>query len=830
MLSGQLTEELEAEDRDFERLGVGGFLETMMVGPDGLERMVRVYRKNRIVTAEQRVAQKMRNAALLQLQHAAIAPYLGTLQKGLDHYDVFGIPKLRPQNRRSFREAPATLIDTFLDILPALEELHAAGLVHGTLGRSTIRQTEEGQTLLIGLQSSELQEDKSGDLQALANYGASSLGTVPEIPVEVFLQSGNRRINRRLCSAIQGSLGADGYEPVRSVKEFHNLLSGKSKTAPVRKPPIVTQGMAFGTAANDDFVEMASDSRQPREKSSDWTPGLAAIGVAMTAMFAIAYQQYEVEIGSLQAITVGLPEETVADETVPLIIAELNTANELDETQDAGETLAGEHEAAISTDGAAQLVLAELNATNEVDDETQGLSEALGSEAEQAVAAQPSPIPVTLNLDLFEAQTSTGGITAPTENPEIERVEVQPDAALSESTTVKQPLDLSLFKAQTAAWVLNEPDRPDQSVEEDAPEPADIANVEKVAAVEIASTGTNSTDLLLDAPDIAPVETAAGTQVFEDFTTLPEEAGPSAGADTPNQIETARSRVISSDEPGEIVEPHDTTSTLYAWRLEASREESAVVAERPKASPASIPPPQSTVQASTSYDVPGRVFQDCAGCPDMVVLPNLTGTGQSIAMSVSETTVAQYRLFLGQTQNGNFVNADGTARDRSPLNPGFYQSENHPVTYVSLSDAESFANWLSAKTGQRYRLPTGNEWEAASPSPQRFSPSSSGQCSFTNGADASLSVELPYRLVAPCDDGFQTTAPVKSFPANRYGLFDMIGNVAEWTSSPQGTDLNIRKGGSWISYGTELGSESVIIERGGAKLGEVGFRLVREMN
>ena len=228
------------------------------------------------------------------------------------------------------------------------------------------------------------------------------------------------------------------------------------------------------------------------------------------------------------------------------------------------------------------------------------------------------------------------------------------------------------------------------------------------------------------------------------------------------------------------------------------------------------------------FPAAGQPFRDCADCPDMLFLPAISGSKGQIAMAMTETTVSQYRAFIDET--GGLLSTQTGAGNRNAFDPGFEQTDTHPVTYVSLEDAQSYAAWLSKKTGQTYRLPTIDEWKQAASRHVDFSQRTSKQCELTNGADAALSVELTKRLSARCSDDFKATAPVRSFPANKNGLYDMIGNVAEWTSSPEGTDLHITKGGSWMSYGTELSYEPVTVERKGARVGEVGFRLVREID
>lgn len=114
-----------------------------------------------------------------------------------------------------------------------------------------------------------------------------------------------------------------------------------------------------------------------------------------------------------------------------------------------------------------------------------------------------------------------------------------------------------------------------------------------------------------------------------------------------------------------------------------------------------------------------------------------------------------------------------------PLGPGSSIEEiaNHPVVHVAAIDAAAYARWA------RKALPTEAEWEYAARGGLEHAAYAWGD-EFRPGGVAQAKTwegEFPWRNTAP--HGQERTAPVRSFPANGFGLYDMIGNVWELTDS-----------------------------------------------
>lgn len=209
---------------------------------------------------------------------------------------------------------------------------------------------------------------------------------------------------------------------------------------------------------------------------------------------------------------------------------------------------------------------------------------------------------------------------------------------------------------------------------------------------------------------------------------------------------------------------------------------------------------------------------------------------KSFYLGVHEVTVGQFRKFVTATdyQTEAETNGEGgvgwneTAgnfdlRDRkfSWRSTGFQQTDDHPVVNVTWSDAVEFCRWLSREEGKKYRLPTEAEWEYACRSGTKgryFNGEDPDELtSVGNVADASAKAALKseHGSFANRPDGYTFTAPIGTYRANAWGLYDMHGNVVEWchdwyavkryanspTTDPGGTIFGsnrVCRGGSWF--------------------------------
>jgi formylglycine-generating enzyme required for sulfatase activity len=312
-------------------------------------------------------------------------------------------------------------------------------------------------------------------------------------------------------------------------------------------------------------------------------------------------------------------------------------------------------------------------------------------------------------------------------------------------------------------------------------------------------------------------------------------------------------------------------------RREALRQQRQT--DPPSSQQAARPPAPVT---DLSKPKPWEVVRDCPHCPELVVVSAgefvMGSSKEDIDNGLGATNEGpQHRVFIKhpvavgrfevtRDQFETFVRASGykigdrcytlennTPReraDRSFRNPGYAQSGVHPAVCVNWRDAKAYVEWLSQSTGKTYRLLSETEWEyvarAGSTLPYGFGKDATEVCKFANGADQSAKLAMlptDYAYMN-CTDSYPYTAPVGSFKANAIGLFDLLGNVWEWTedcfyddyltapsdgSARAGAGCQARavRGGSWFSTGKSLRPAVRAKATDSARHDDVGFRVAR---
>jgi len=170
-------------------------------------------------------------------------------------------------------------------------------------------------------------------------------------------------------------------------------------------------------------------------------------------------------------------------------------------------------------------------------------------------------------------------------------------------------------------------------------------------------------------------------------------------------------------------------------------------------------------------------------------------------IGATEVTRGQFRRFVESegyrtdSRGGGWIEEGShfhTSRKYTWLNPGFPQTDDHPVVVVSWTDAVAFCAWMTRKEEVVYRLPTEAEWEYAcragttSLYPNGDDPEAVSLVG--NTADGTFMERYPdwletfpekWKKAIAARDGYVYTAPVRQFKPNGFGLYDMLGNVGE---------------------------------------------------
>jgi formylglycine-generating enzyme required for sulfatase activity len=289
------------------------------------------------------------------------------------------------------------------------------------------------------------------------------------------------------------------------------------------------------------------------------------------------------------------------------------------------------------------------------------------------------------------------------------------------------------------------------------------------------------------------------------------------------------------------------------------------VARTLNAPPAATPQPGAGVPLSREREralKAGRRFSECANCPEMVVVPAgrfTMGSPTSEAGQdnpdpanpdegpLHEVTIA--KPFAVSRMEVTFAEwdacvADGGCNGWAPSDWDWGRGRQ-PAINISWDDAKAYVGWLAKKTGRNYRLLTEAEYEYAA--------RAGSQTAYPWGNDVGKNNANCYGCGSQWDG--KQTAPVGSFAANAFGLYDMVGNVLEWTEDcyhdiyagapADGSawltgdcSLRVLRGGSWSdgprflrsAFRTRtLTSNRADHQITGMGMGRFGFRIARTL-
>lgn len=288
----------------------------------------------------------------------------------------------------------------------------------------------------------------------------------------------------------------------------------------------------------------------------------------------------------------------------------------------------------------------------------------------------------------------------------------------------------------------------------------------------------------------------------------------------PKPISAATPQPASVNAPEESSEANPAKPAKIALQARTIEEEepapqpTQAVADAPKVSATQAPP--NTVSTPTAPE-PSEASKPVTQPPNSTSLekaasnaPFVNGLGMEF-VPVPGTSVLFCRRETRFKDYSDFAEATGRA---FPASRGSKSDE--PVGRVSWNDAKAFCAWLSEKEGLEYRLPTDQEWSLAvglggevEASPYEKDRKIKdvypwgGEWPPPKNSGNYLGEEVKSMdSIKGYDDGCIGLAPVGSFNANQFGIYDLGGNVGEWCEDKWSNDSNYRtvRGGHYLSY------------------------------
>jgi formylglycine-generating enzyme required for sulfatase activity len=318
-----------------------------------------------------------------------------------------------------------------------------------------------------------------------------------------------------------------------------------------------------------------------------------------------------------------------------------------------------------------------------------------------------------------------------------------------------------------------------------------------------------------------------------------------AGIDEDPESVHAATYVVKTVAPATAEQEQDKDIALDAWPFDATEAHRRQSAGGPIRQ--TVPLDQGIELALVRVPPGSFVMGDRDGPADERPLRGVN-IDKGFWLSQFEITNEQYRAFDSahdsRLEHGDFLQFSEEERGYTLDRPA------QPVVRVSADEATAFCRWLSAKTGRKFRLPTEQEWEyacrAGTATPLNYGSRDDDFSAHANLADLALRNsatydpwKLPSGAIAPWrpadvrfNDRARVSAPVGSYRANAWGLHDMHGNAAEWTSSRDpsdaGGDRMVVRGGSWNDRPHDSRSAFRLSYHPWQRVCDVGVRVVCE--